>query len=120
MKAWILTLTTALIVSSAIGHTKDQPATSGTHAMMANHQQMMAAMQAADKKLNDLVAQMNAARGDDRLDKVIAVVNELAAAHKQMGGMMSMHDGMMQGVASAPAGDSKPAEDHGLHHPEKK
>jgi hypothetical protein len=120
MKTWILTLTTALIVSSAIGHTQHQPATSGTHAMMANHQQMMAAMQAADKKLNDLVAQMNAARGNDRLDRVIAVVNELAAAHKQMSGMMSMHHGMMQGSANAPAGASKPAEDHESNHPEKK
>ena len=120
MKTWILTLTTALIVSSAIGHTQNQPAASGTHAMMANHQQMMAAMQAADKKLNDLLAQMNAARGNDRLDKVIAVVNELAAAHKQMCGMMSMQHGMMQGAAGGPAGESKPADEHESHHPEKK
>jgi hypothetical protein len=120
MKTWILTLTAALIVSSAVGRTQSQPPTPDTHAMTANHQQMMAAMQAADKKLNDLVAQMNAARGNDRLDKVIAVVNELAAAHKQMGGMMSVHHGMMQGSTNVPAADSKPAEDHTLHHPEKK
>jgi hypothetical protein len=63
---------------------------------------------------------MNAARGDDRLDKVIAVVNELAAAHRQMGEMMSMHHGMMQGNTNAPARDSKPAEDDASHHPERK
>jgi len=120
MKTLILTLTAALIVSSAVGRTQSQSPTPDTHAMMANQQQMMAAMQTADKKLNDLVAEMNAARGNDRIDKVIAVVNELAAAHKQMSGMMSMHHGMMQGSANAPAGDSKPAEDHSSHHPEKK
>jgi outer membrane murein-binding lipoprotein Lpp len=112
-------LTTALIVAGAVGRTQSQPATHDMQAMMANHQKMMATMQATDKTLDDLVAQMNAARGNDRLDRIVAVVNELAAAHKQMGGMMSMHGGMM-GMMNMPAGGQKPAEDHSAHHPEKK
>ena len=125
MKTWIMVLTAALIVSSAVGRTQSQPATPDTQLMMVNQQKMMAAMQATDKKLDDLVAQMNAARGNDRLDRVIAVVNELAAAHTQMGGMMSMHSsmmgmGMMQGMKNMPAGGTKPDDDHSAHHPDKK
>jgi hypothetical protein len=120
MKIWILTITSALIISGIVGRAQSQAQASGPHAMMANPQQMMAARQEADKKLNDLVAEMNAARGTDRLDKVIAVVNELAAAHKRMGEMMSEHHVMMQGAANPPAAGSKPAEDHSSHHPEKK
>jgi hypothetical protein len=119
MKTWMLALTAALMVSSAIGRTQSQPATPDMHAMMANQQKMMAAMQATDKKLDDLVAQMNAARSNDRLDKVIAVVNELAAAHRQMGGMMSMRGGMMQGMMNMPIDGQKPADDHASPHQEK-
>jgi predicted aconitase len=120
MKNWISAVAAAAMVSGAIGLAQSQPATPEAPAMMANHQKMMSAMQAADKKLTDLVAQMNAARGEDRLDKVIAVVNELASAHRQMGDMMSRHHGMMHGMTNAPAADSKPSEDHSSHHPEKK
>jgi len=120
MKAWILVLAAAVMASNAVGRAQSPPATPDMQAMMANHQQMMATMQAADKKLDDLVAQMNAARGNDRLDRVIAVVNELAAARKQMGGMMSMHQRMMQGMTNMPAGGPKPADDHSAHQPDKK
>ena len=120
MKTWFLALTTALIVSGAVGRTQSQPAAPDMHAMMANQQKMMAAMQATDKKLDDLVAQMNEARSNDRLDKVIAVVNELAAAHRQMGGMMSMHGGMMQGMMNMPMDGRKPADAHASDRPEKK
>jgi TolA-binding protein len=111
MKTWILFLTAALIVSSAVGRTQSQPAASGTQTMMASQQKMMAAMQASDRKLDDLVAQMNAAHGNDRLDRVIAVVNELAASRKQMSSMMSMHDDMMQRMKNMPAGAAKPDTD---------
>ena len=119
-RTWLLVLTAALIVSSAVGRTQSRPATPDMHAMMANQHQMMAAMQATDKKLDDLVAQMNAAHGNERLDKVIAVINELAAAHRQMSGMMSMHGGMMQGMMNVSPDDQKPTDDHASHHPEKK
>ena len=120
MKTCILTLMAALMVSGAVGRTQSQPAAPQGHAMMANNQQMMAAKQAADKKLNDLVVQMNAAHGNDRLDKVIAVVNELVAAHNKMGEMMSMHHATTPDASNVPAGDAKPAGDHSSHHPEKK
>jgi outer membrane murein-binding lipoprotein Lpp len=120
MKTWFLVLTAALIVSGAVGRTQNQPATPDVHAMMANQQKMMATMRATDKKLDELVAQMNAARGNDRIDKVIAVVNELAAAHKQMGGMMSMHGGMMQGMMNMPMGGQKPAANDASPQPEKR
>src|SRR5262245_6981929 len=54
----------------------------------AGRQAMMADMQAAQKRLDDLVAQMNAAKGSDKVDRIAAVVNQLAAMHKRMSGMM--------------------------------
>lgn len=66
-----------------------------THAMMAGQHNMMASMEASNKKLDDLVVQLNAAKGNDRIDKLVAVVNELVAERKQMTSMMSMHAGMM-------------------------
>lgn len=60
--------------------------------------QAPAEMTAADQKLDELVASMNAARGGDRLDAVVAVVNQLVDAHKKMRAHMeSMHGGMMMG-----------------------
>ena len=63
--------------------------------MMARHQAMMTEMHAANQKLDDLVAKMNAARGNDRIDAMAVVIAELVAQHKNMGaGMMAM-GGMM-------------------------
>ena len=56
---------------------------------------MMANMQAEQKKLDELVAQMNAAKGPDKVDRIAAVVTEMAAMHKRMSSMM-MQGGMMQ------------------------
>jgi hypothetical protein len=65
-------------------------------AMGVDRQNMMAEMNAADQKLDELVTKMNAARGGDRLDAVVAVVNQLVDAHKKMRAHMeSMHGGMM-------------------------
>ena len=67
---------------------------------------MMANMQAAQKKLDDLVAQMNAATGSEKVDRMAAVITEMAAMHKDMcaqmmnGGMMSMMMQMQHGAAS--------------------
>lgn len=58
--------------------------------------QMMANMQAEQAKLDDLVAQMNAATGPDKVDKIAAAVTEMAAMHKRMSGMMMMRGGMMK------------------------
>jgi hypothetical protein len=120
MKTWVPFLIGALIVSSAVGRAQSQPAAPGTQTMMASQQKMMAAMQANERKLDDLVAQMNAAHGTDRLERAIAVVNELAASRKQMSGMMLMHDDMTQRMKHMPAGAAKPDTDPASQQPEKK
>jgi hypothetical protein len=119
MKTSVFALTGMLLVSSAVGRTQSPPAAPDTHQMMAGRQQMMS-MQAADKndkKLDDLVAQLNAARGNDRLDKVIAVVNELVAERKGMREMMARHDGMM-GAMMKNGAAPKTGDDHSAHHPD--
>jgi hypothetical protein len=83
--------------------------------MMGGQQQMMASMQAADKRLDDLVAQLNAARGEERLDKVIAVVKELVAERKAMRDMMAGRGGMMMNRESAAPATGG---DHSTHHPD--
>ena len=94
----------------------------GAH-MMADHQKMMAEMKASQKKLDDLVAAMNQATGDDKVGTLAAVVTELVAQHREMcermmsGTMMPMS--MMQHTpdATAPAPTGKPEDDHATHHP---
>lgn len=114
---WLAALAVALFVGNGLAQqstTRDQaaPAAASEQAtppanqdqmgdMMARRQAMMAEMHAADQKLDDLVAKMNAARGNDRIDAMVAVINELAAQHKSRGAgmmsmpMMSMPGGMM-------------------------
>jgi len=115
MKAPILVLTGMLVVASAAGRAQSPPAAPSQPPMMAGQQQMMASMQAADRKLDDLVAQLNAARGDDRLDKVIAVVKELIAERKTMRDMMAGRGGMMMNRESAAPTTGG---DHATHHPD--
>ena len=115
MKATILVLTGMLVVAGAAGRAQNPPAAPNQPATMAGQQRMMASMQAADKKLDDLVAQLNAARGDDRLDKVIAVVKELVAERKTMREMMAGRGGMMMHAEPAAPGAGN---DHSTHHPE--
>ena len=60
----------------------------------AERQAMMDRMQAEQNNLDDLVAQMNAAKGPEKVDRIAAVVTEMAAMHKRMNTMM-MQRGMM-------------------------
>jgi hypothetical protein len=65
-------------------------------AMMADHEKMMAEMKAADQRLGDLVAKMNAASGTEKADATAAVVSEMVAQRLAMrDGMMKMEHGMM-------------------------
>ena len=65
-------------------------------AMMAEREQMMTEMKAADQKLDDLVAKMNSAPSPERADATAAVVTEMVAQRRTMrDGMMKMQDGMM-------------------------
>jgi hypothetical protein len=102
MRTLILAGVAALALAAGIARPQETATVPDMHAMMAGQQKMMMSMQATDKKLDDLVAQLNAAKGNDRIDKLVAVVNELVAERKQMANMMSMHGGMMQHMMQKP------------------
>jgi len=88
----------------------------------------MGEMHASVAKLQELVAKMNAASGDAKIEQIAAIVNELVAQHTgMMQQMMSMHDGeMMQkmrtdrpssGDATEASGTPDAEGDHSQHHP---
>ena len=65
-------------------------------AMMAEREKMMTAMKAADQRLDDLVAKMNAASGADKTAATASVVTEMVTQRRtQREGMMKMQQGMM-------------------------
>jgi hypothetical protein len=91
--------------------------------MMEQRQKMMADMQAAQKRLDELVAQMNAATGNAKVDRIAAVLNELVAQHKRMSTMMQGTMPMMMTpnapatpAPAPPATGKKPEADHQEHH----
>ena len=59
-------------------------------AMMAEHDKMMAETKAADVRIDGLVARMNAATGQPKIDATATVVSEMVAQRK------TMHDRMMK------------------------
>ena len=66
------------------------------HAMMADHEKMMAAMNAGDQKLDGLLAKMNSASAAEMPAATASVVNEMATQRRTMrDGMMKMQEGMM-------------------------
>jgi hypothetical protein len=96
---YLVAIGAAVALSAGFGYAQSNqhehatpPAAQGAS---ADHQAMMATMQAEQKRLDDLVAQMNAAKGPEKVDRIAAVVTEMAAMHKRMGTMM-MQGGMMQ------------------------
>ncbi len=69
-------------------------------AMMAEHEKMMAEVQAADQRLDGLVAKMNAASGQAKTEATAATVTEIVAQRKTMHEtMMKMQHGMMGHMA---------------------
>jgi hypothetical protein len=96
---YLVALGVTVALSASLGYAQNNqqeratpPAAQGAP---ADHQAMMANMQAEQKKLDDLVAAMNAAKGPEKVDRIAAVVTEMAAMHKRMSTMM-MQSGMMQ------------------------
>lgn len=108
-------------------------------AAAAERHQMMGEPQASARKLEELVANMNGASGDAKIEHIAAIINELVAQHNgMMSRMTSMHEGdmmqqMMQKMqkmrANSPSGESattpKSANpeadpDHTQHHPPEK
>jgi hypothetical protein len=64
--------------------------------MMAKHQEMQQEMAAMDARLEELVKKMNAAEGEERIDAMAAVINELIEHRRDMHDMMmEMGPGMM-------------------------
>src|SRR3970282_1542464 len=65
-------------------------------AMMAERENMMTAMKAADQRLDDLVATMNTAVGMEKMAATANVVSEMVTQRRTMrDGMMKMQGGMM-------------------------
>ncbi len=76
--------------------TPDSGMAAKCQAMMADQEKMMTEMKAADQRLDDLVAKMNAASGTEKSDATAAVVTEMVTQRRTMrDGMMKMEDGMM-------------------------
>ena len=137
LTAYLSGAAAALLLSASVGNAQTTghdhsaaPApgdTSSQAQAAANQHAMMANMQAAQKKLDDLVAQMNAATGSEKVDRMAAVITEMAAMHKDMcaqmmnSGMMSMMMQMQHGAASpspaAPDTESPDADHAGHHNP---
>ena len=70
--------------------------TAKCQAMMADHEKMMTEMKAADTRLDDLVAKMNAAAGAEKAGATAAVVNEMVTQRRTMrDGLMTMQHGAM-------------------------
>ena len=136
----LLFLTLLVAFSPAASAQHQHPAaapapTAATDAPAMNCEAMMQEMHASSKAMDDrlqqLVDEMNKAKGSAKVDRVAAVVNELVTQRKQMReqmmtmmpkmmGHMSQHmqGGMMQGMASSMEGcpmmksGQKPAEEH--------
>jgi hypothetical protein len=64
-------------------------------AMMEKHKEMQGKMAQMDQKLNDLVKKMNDAKGNDKVEAMAAVLNELVDQRMGMHQMMSGHHAMM-------------------------
>lgn len=71
----------------------------GCKDMMATHEKMMGDMKAMDAKLDELVAGMNSASSDKKVEAMSALLNEMVVQRKKMQGMlMSMHPMMAHGM----------------------
>ena len=99
-------LTSVTVLGLAVGaytqdaqHQQTQPSAdiaAKCKAMMADRQKMMEEMKAADQRLDELLAKMNSASGQAKVDATAAAVTELAAQRKAMRDRMTqMHQGMM-------------------------
>lgn len=97
-------------VAAVQAQAQEKPPTHDRAAMMANCQTMMAGMKADQDKLNDLMAKMNAATGQAKIDQMAAVVTELVAQHK------AMHAHMMSMAHEAAAPSNAPRETPGANH----
>ncbi len=100
--------------ATAQAQSRETPPTHDRMAMMAKCQTMMAGMTTEQSKIDDLIAKMNAATGQSKIEQMAAVLTELVAQQKAMHGQMKrMHD--------APGGPANPQKEkpeagHEQHH----
>jgi len=76
--------------ASSQGSQPREQSPSNMQDMMKMHEQMVAEMKAADSRLDALVKEMNAAKGETKVNAAAAVVTELVRQQK------SVHDRMGQ------------------------
>ena len=74
----------------------------GSMEMMADCQKMTAGMKAGQEKLDELLAEMNAATGQLKVDQMAILLAELVAQHKAMHGHMRCMGQVPASPASAP------------------
>jgi len=100
-------------VAAVHAQTQEKPPTHDRAAMMANCQTMTAGMTTDQNKLDDLIAKMNAATGQLKIDQMAALLTELVANQKAMRAhMMSMH----QSAAPTNQLEQQPEAGHDQHH----
>ncbi len=116
-KVFSLIAIAAVIAGSSVAqpqlhtqHTGQKPASAMKMPMM-DMKKCMADMKAGQKRMDELVAAMNAADGVDKSAATTAVVAEMASQQKMMGEMCAM---MMEHMGSMPMMNmgSKPAKGH--------
>lgn len=126
MKTMVIFAVLVMIGSFAFAQAEQKPAMTmpmqkdmamaGCKAMMQRHQEMQASMKEKDDRLQQLVKDMNAARGSAKVDRMAAVVTELVNQRTQMREHMSammpqmmhhivghMQSGMMRGMSESMA-----------------
>lgn len=100
-------------VATAQAQTQDTPPAHDRMAMKTKCQTMMASMKTAEARLDELVARMNSATGQQKVEQIAAVLTEMVAQRKAMHGSMAcMND------AAVPANPpkEKPEAGHEQHH----
>lgn len=104
MRAIGITLVTALTAAGMAmsaqqqGQQPGMPNQARCQQMMSQRGDMVQRMDAMDKKMDDLIAEMNKARGDRKVDAMAKVITEMAAQRKEM------HESMMQMTDMAMSG----------------
>jgi hypothetical protein len=96
----------ALALVLAVAVAAQEPPKAGPPPMAQQRRAWMEQMQANNKRLDDLVARMNAAMGEARVDAIVAVLNEMVQQRKALQPHMGMGMGAPMG-APPPQGGAK-------------
>ena len=104
MKKWWMVIIALVFASLPVLVLAQQAATTAPPAgpeskmdkdWQAKHDKMVAEMKAMDTRLDEKLAAMNAAKGDQKIEAMAAVINELVSQRKAMKeGFGPMHHGM--------------------------